>query len=137
VVSPTVGIAGDALTVGAAAVGAGADGLTDALAAVDVPEEVPPPVGTGVPAGAPARTGPGVPAVGAFAADAVTAGATPTGFEIFLAAWPAESADGALRGAAPAAPKALEVPVAPIETPTGRELTPGVFPDGEDAIAGL
>jgi hypothetical protein len=130
VVPSTVGIAGDALTVVAAA---GADGFTDALAAVAVRDEVPATVDTGVSA----RTGAVALAVGAFAADGVPPGATPTGLEIFLAAWPAESEDGALRGAAPAAPKALEVPVAPIETPTGREVTPGVFPDGEDAVPGL
>ncbi|HEV7445226.1 MAG TPA: hypothetical protein VGO18_21705, partial [Steroidobacteraceae bacterium] len=137
VIPAAVGTVGDPLTVVEAAVGAGADGLTDALAAVDLPDEVPPALGSGVPAGAPARTGPvGAPA-GAFAAEEVPLGGTPTGLEIFLAAWPAESEDGALRGAAPATPKTLEVPLAPIETPTGREVTPGVFPDGEDAIPGL
>jgi hypothetical protein len=140
VVSPTVGIAGDALTVVAAAVraGVGADEVADALLAVDAPDEVPPSVGTGVPAGAPARTGPVAPAVGAFAADEVPPGATPTGLEIFLAAaGPAESEDGALRGAAAADPKTLEVPLAPIETPTGREVAVVVFLDGEDAMPGF
>ncbi|MDB6160619.1 MAG: hypothetical protein JWO04_4325 [Gammaproteobacteria bacterium] len=137
VIPAAVGTVGDLLTVVEAAVGAGADGLTVALAAVDLPDEVPPALGTGVPAGAPARTGPVALTVGAFAADEVPLGGTPTGLEIFLAAWPTESEDGALRGAAPAAPKTLEAPVAPIETPTGRDVTPGVFPDGEDATPGL
>jgi hypothetical protein len=80
-----VSTAVDALAVPLAPVAA-ADGLTDALAAVGESDEVPPAVFTGgVPAGAPARTGPATPPVGGFGADEVPLGATPTGLEIFLA----------------------------------------------------
>jgi hypothetical protein len=60
--------------------------------------------------------------VDGFAAGEPPPGATPTGFEIFLApgepVLPAESELGVLRGAA--ALEILEAPAAPIETPTGR-----------------
>jgi hypothetical protein len=164
-VPDTVGTADDVLTDALDTVGTGGDVLTDALdtvgAAGDVLTGAPARVGTVVvgaltvvpaalgtvvdlPTDPPAEVAapddvpdaPAAPPVSGFAADEPTAGATPTGLEIFFAPWPTESEVDALRGAAPAAaPKPLGG--AFVETPTGREAPPGVVADGEDVIPGL